>query len=133
MNDDPPDGNWSVSPEERRSASELRRLRLEYDDEATFLVWIHERDDPSEPFQLRLATISQTDDRVRHDYPVESFETGVAAFEALDEFTDVVETCVREGSLSSDDPSVETVQVIIDEFTDVGLRTRLDRFLARLG
>lgn len=125
-----PEGWAKPTPDE--SGRERNQFRLNAEDGATFLVWVIERGE-DEPFQIRLTTISDDGDRVRHDYPIDVYDSREAAIAGAESFVARLDWQRREGRLSDDDPTVEDVQRFIVEFVGLSIGVRLRRFLGGIG
>lgn len=125
-----PEG-WSKTTAEE-SGRERYQFRLNEEDGATFLLWLIDRGE-DEPFRIRLTTISDDGDRVRHDYPIDAYDSKETALAEAESFVDQLDSERRAGRISDDNPSVEDVQHTIDEFTGLGIGTRLRRFLGGIG
>lgn len=126
-------GDWASTENTGESGLEIRQFQLDRNDDATFLVWVLKRDVDSGVFETRLTTISKTGNRVRHDYPIDTYATEETAIDEAKEFVERLETRISSGALSAADPSIEEVQSLIDEFTGVGITGRLRRFLGQIG
>lgn len=125
-----PEG-WSKTTADE-SGRERYQFRLNQADGATFLVWVIERGE-TEPFQTRLTTISNAGNRIRHDYPIDAYDSKETALAGAESYVDQLDSRIRHRSISDDDPSVEDVQRSIDEFTGLSIGTRLRRFLGGIG
>lgn len=125
-----PDG-WSMTSAEP-SGRERYQFRLNEEDGASFLVWVIEPDE-DEPFQIRLTTISDDGNRVRHDYPIDTYESRGTALVAAESFVDQLDSWRRAGRISDDVPSVEDIRKLVDEFVGLSIGTRLRRFLGGIG
>jgi len=125
-----PEG-WSKTTADE-SGRERYQFRLNEEAGATFLVWVIDRGE-DEPFQIRLTTISDDGNRVRHDYPIDSYDSKEAALAGAESFVDRLDSGLQQGTISNDDPSVEEVQRFIDEFIGLNLRARFRRFLGGIG
>ena len=125
-----PEG-WSKTTADE-SGRERYQYRLNEEVGATFLVWVIEGGE-DEPFQIRLTTISDDGNRVRHDYPVDTYDSKETALAGAESFVDRLDSERRAGGISDDDPSVEDAQRLIDEFTGLSVGTRLRRFLGGIG
>ena len=125
-----PEG-WSKTRADE-AGRERYQFQLDQADGATFLVWVVERGE-DDPFQTRLTTISNAGNRVRHDYPVDTYESKETAIDGAESFVDRLDSRLRQGTVSDDDPTVEDVQRFIDQFVGLGIGTRLRRFLGGIG
>lgn len=125
-----PDG-WSKTTVDD-SASGGYEVRRNSEDGATFVVRVIERD-AEDSFKIRLTTISSAEPPVRHDYPVDTYDSVESAFADAESFVHELESRRREGRISGGVPSVGEVQRLIDEFTGSSNGTLLRRLLSRIG
>lgn len=68
-------------------------------------------------YQVRLSTITRTSTKVRHDYPVEEYNSGAMAMTGAVSFIDHFTGRLREGSVSKTEPKVNIVRETIQDFT----------------
>lgn len=122
---------WSKTTADE-SGRERYQFRMNQEHGATFLVWVIGRGE-DESFLTRLTTIGNAGNRVRHDYPIDTYDSRETAVVEAESFVDRLDSRRRAGRLSDDDPSVDDVQRVIDEFTGLTIGTRLRRFLGGIG
>lgn len=111
----PPD--WEVRSSDARTGETLAEFQRESPAGTRFVVAIRRPSDVA-GYELRFSTIVPGSRQMRHDYPVEEYETRTDAFEGAEAFIEHVSTRIREGSLSSDDPTIEATRAAIRDFSD---------------
>lgn len=126
-------GDWSVTCQSDDAGMEVGRFQLDRDGGGLFVVWVLERARDGEPFEAQLTTISDRDNRVRHDYPVGTFAAEATAIAEAEAFVECLDIRLADGSISGDNPSVAGIQAVLDEYHRVGVGSRLLRVLGQIG
>lgn len=122
---------WIEKPDEAQRGPAIVEYQHETADETTFIVSVMPKT-ADEGFKLRLSTINPTSTHVRHDYPVEEYETQAAAVEGAESFIEEFSQRVREGSISSADPEIDAIRETIQAFKGNRLFPSIGRLLRRL-
>ncbi|MFC7164707.1 hypothetical protein [Halospeciosus flavus] len=106
---------WCVQPSEN---SDEQNVEFHYKPGTgtRFIVRVVVEESDRRPYKLRLSTVTRTN--VRHDYYVEAYDTRSEAIAAAELFTEYLTANLRQGSLSTSDPDIESVQDTIDAFVD---------------
>lgn len=126
-------GDWSVSRPGAESSMEVRRFQLDRDGGGLFIVWVLHRTRDRDPIEAQLTTISDGGNRVRHDYPVGTFPDEATAIAETTAFVDLVDSRLKDGSVSGDDPSAAAIQDMLDEYHRIGVGSRLLRLMGQIG
>lgn len=111
----PPD--WTAQSTDALSGGAMAEFQRTSSTGTRFIVTVRRPSDV-EGYKLRFSTIVPGSRQIRHDYPVQEYETRTDAFEGAEAFIEHVSTRIREGSLSSDDPTIEATRATIRNFTD---------------
>lgn len=88
--------------------------------------------DPTDETSYTLHLSTETPTNVRHDYPVDSFDSREAALSAAESFMPYLTARVRQDKLSASDPSIDAVQESISSFRDDSLLESLRRAVGQL-
>ena len=106
---------WTKKREEGRYSAAVVEYHHEIADEALFVVSVIPKTD-DEKFELRLLAINRTSTHVRHDYPIDEYDTVEDAVEGAESFIGMFSQRLAEGSLSSSDPQIEAIRETITTF-----------------
>jgi hypothetical protein len=87
-------------------------------EDTTFIVSILPQAN-TKRYKLRLSTITLTAKatHVRHEYPVEAYETRADAVDGAESFIEYISVQLYEGTVSQDDPEMEEILGTIQDFT----------------
>jgi quercetin dioxygenase-like cupin family protein len=106
---------WTERHDETRHGAAVVEYQHETADETTFIVSVTPRTDTGE-FTLRLSTIDPASTHVRHDYPVDEYDTVEEAAEGAESFVETLSQRLRAGSISSADPNIDAIRETIQAF-----------------
>lgn len=112
---------WSVVPPAEQQESVLVEYRYQPDGETTFLVSVLSPASRGPLYELRLSTITQQPQALRHDYPVAHYETREKAHENAIAFINYLTTKFEQGTLSRTDPEIDAIRSVISGFSSNGL------------
>ncbi|WP_152420653.1 hypothetical protein [Halorubrum tebenquichense] len=116
---------WTKKREEGRYSAAVVEYHHEIADETLFVVSVIPKIDDGK-FELRLLAINRTSTHVRHDYPIDEYDTVEDAVEGAESFIEMLSQRLAEGSLSPSDPQIEAIRETITTF-------RGDRSLPTIG
>lgn len=123
---DLPDG-WRDRPAADRQPDVLAEYGRPTDAGATFVVSLLRGGDA---YTLRVSTIEDGDQRVRHDYRVETYDRREDARAAAGTLARRLDAELADGDIDPRDPDVAAVRGLVGD--DPGLRDRLLRFVRDL-
>lgn len=106
--------------------------RHETGENTTFVVSVRRRPDPSDRYELRLSTIDPGADHVRHDYPVETYETRTDALTDAESFVELLTSRLESGSVSATHPGIDEIRRAIDDFANESLLSPVRGLIHRL-
>ncbi|MBO4248994.1 hypothetical protein IL252_14325 (plasmid) [Halomicrobium sp. IBSBa] len=100
-----------------RAREPLAVFQYQSPNDTTFIVAVQQPEE-IDGYQLRLSTVVPGSKQIRHDYPVQTYETQAAALAGAEDFIEQLSTRFRDGSLSRDSPSIEATQAAVRDFAD---------------
>lgn len=120
---------------ERTESTHRAAARIEYEyetaDETIFIVSILPKTIGTGEFQLRFSTIDLTATHVRHDYPIDDYESLEAAVDDAESFIEVFSQRLWNGSISSVHPEMDAIRDTIQSYSSTSLRSSFQRLLWR--
>lgn len=115
------DTDISLPPEwtEKRDKGQHGTAVIEYQhetaDDTIFIISILPKI-ADEGFKLRLSAIERTSAPIRHDYPVQEYDTFGDAVKGAESFIEIFSNQIQEGSILSADLQTEAIHEIIKTF-----------------
>lgn len=126
-----PPSDWTEYVDTTQPDSALVEYQYDSDDETTFIVSVLRRTTGDAGYQLTLSTITRTPARIRHDYPIDEYETLEEAVSGAESFLEQFSRRLRDGSISSHDPTIKEIEDTIQAFTAERQFSSVRRFLRR--
>lgn len=123
---------WRRHSDEEKSDSAIVEYERKTADGMTFIVSVSQRTVDTEEYLLHLSTINPRSTPVRHDYPIEEYETREEAITEAEAFIQHLSRQLHTGAVSSADPTIDEIQEMIQEFTDAGFFPPLHHLVRRL-
>ncbi|WP_336331022.1 hypothetical protein [Haloarcula sp. CGMCC 1.2071] len=121
---------WTRKREEAQHSTAVVEYQHETADDTTFVVSVMSKT-ADEGFKLRLSTINRTSTHVRHDYPVDEYDTVDDAVAGAQSFIEMFSQRVQEGSISAADPEIEAIRGTIEAFRGERVFPSIGRLLRR--
>ncbi|MFC4407932.1 hypothetical protein [Haloarchaeobius iranensis] len=122
---------WTKKREEAQHRTAVVEYQHETAEDTTFVVSVLSK--PADKgFKLRLSAINRTSTHVRHNYPVEEYDTVDDAMEGAQSFIEMFSQRVQEGSVSAADPELEAVRETVETFRGEQIFPSIGRLLRRL-
>lgn len=122
---------WSRVDDDYQRESHVAGYQHQPTESTTFLVSITDEAASPNQYKLRLSTVNIASKYVRHDYPVDVYETRDAADDAAAAFIEHVDDYLKHGALSAVDPDLEETRAMIAEFTGNPLFPEIRRLYRR--
>lgn len=122
--------DWSEKNHETQRSVAVVEYQHKTVKKNTFIVSVLPRPD-NEGYRLRLSTINPTSTHIRHDYPVDEYDTVEDAVEEAESFIEQFSQRLRDGFVSSADPEIEAIQDTIQAFTGNQLFPSIQRLFRR--
>lgn len=110
--------SWTERSDETQHGSALVEYQHETGDKTMFIVSVLPRTADDKGYKLYLSTINPTSIHVRHDYPIEDYDSLEDAVDGAESFIEQVSHRLQDGSISSADPTIEEIRTTIQAFTD---------------
>lgn len=108
---------WTELSDEKQDGSALVAYQYGTGEETTFIVSILPRVG-ERGYMLRLSTVDRTSTHVRHDYPVEEYDSLEVAVDGAESFLEHISQRLREDSMPAADPDIEAMRETIQAFTE---------------
>lgn len=123
---------WSEQPEESQRGTAVAEYRHTTVEGTAFVVSVFQRSSDAGGYKLQLSTSAPISNGVHHDYPVEEYETRVDAFEGAESFIEHISVRLLDGSISHDDPEIEEIRGMIQDFSGGQLFSSIRQLVRRL-
>lgn len=121
---------WIEKSEETQRGSAIVECQHETATETTYIVSVIPQT-ANKGFKLRLSTINPSSTHVRHDYPIEEYDTREDAVEEAESFIEEFSQRLQEGYISSADPEIEAIRDTIQAFKGNRLFPSIGRLFRR--
>lgn len=122
---------WGEQYDETQCGSAIVPYQHEAVAETTFIVSVLPRTANGGGYKLWLSTINPTSTPVRHDYPVDEYDSLDGAVDGAESFIAQFSQRVRDGAISTVDPKIEAIRETIQTFTGDRLFPSFRRLLRR--
>lgn len=122
---------WSEHSEESQRRSTVAKYQYTTAADTRFVVSLLKHPSNTDGYKLRLSTIIPLPTHVRHDYPVEEYDTRADAFEGVESFLEHISVQLHDGSVSHDEPRIEEIRGMIQDFTDTCLLSSIRQLVCR--
>lgn len=113
--------DWTERANETQRASALVEYQHTTDDQTKFIVTLLKPASDDGDYRLRLSIVNTTSAHVRHDYPVDEYDTREVASAATEAFIECLDRRLAEGAISPADPEIDEIRNTIADFTGVRL------------
>lgn len=110
-------GTWQDRSEASQQTNVIAEYQRETSETTTFIVSVARPPGIKEEYELRVSTVNLTSTHLRHDYPVERYESRTDAIGGTESFLEQLSRQLRGGSISSDDPEMEEIRAAIRDVT----------------
>lgn len=95
---------WAGVSDEYQRKPRVAAYQHQPTEATAFLVTIADEGASPNQYRVRLSTVNIASKYVRHDYPVDGYDTRDAAFDAAESFVEHVHEHLQEGSISAGAP-----------------------------
>lgn len=108
---------WTERSVDEGGEQAVAKYHYETAEKTTFIVAVTQQASDPGKYKVRLSTISPTSTPVRHDYPVQEYETLSEAVEGTQSFLNQIASRLDNDEISRDDPSIEEIRSVIRDFS----------------
>ena len=100
--------------------------------DATFIITVTEDGDATKSYKLQFSTITPESPQTRHDYPIGEYKSRTNALTDATTLMQDLTTGLQNGTISPDDPEVDTIREVLQEFTDENGISTVRKWVRRL-
>lgn len=108
---------WTRTSDDRARDPAVVEYQYETPNGTRFVVSVMPQN-VEQGYKLRLTTINPTSRHVRHEYPIDEYDTLEAATEEAELFIDGLTQGLRSGSISSTNPDIMSMRSAIQAFRE---------------